>query len=184
MTIAAYYSESRADKYNTSQLHTFLKQGKALDAGDHVAFPIADADDVKSAVATYGLTKLDKQKVRAHIITNAKKIGSAAMAHIPDHWNTDGRSDGRFAGIFNGEELRALTASIELDTREGKAISNENADHLVAIHEQLHQLHDSLVPLMTAAGKATSCSPGGLRSATTRSSGGEVSTRSWGSQPR
>lgn len=81
----AIEEQRAADKYNADQLRKLLKQGKALDAGDRIAFPIADAEDVKNAVTALPLTKLSKSRVRAHIVKNAATLGCLHL--VPKAWS-------------------------------------------------------------------------------------------------
>ena len=59
------------------------KKGHALPGG---AYPIADVEDLKRAIKSYGRAKAsERKKVRDHIMKRARALGHPEL--IPDSWS-------------------------------------------------------------------------------------------------
>lgn len=73
----------------TGELHSLVRQGKAMPGGRYY---IRNHSDVTNAVRAVGRAKpattQERNKVRRHIIRNAKRIGAGHL--IPDTWKSTG----------------------------------------------------------------------------------------------
>jgi HK97 family phage prohead protease len=75
-------------KYDTGRLAALGAKGQALRAADgEWSFPIADLDDLKSAVRCAGRDP-DSAAVREHVIAGAEKVAHRDL--VPDGWDADG----------------------------------------------------------------------------------------------
>lgn len=74
-----------ADKYTQADRDRMAKSGEAMDDG---SYPIADEEDLHSAVRAVGRGDGDHDAIRRHVIKRAKALGKPDA--IPDNWNADG----------------------------------------------------------------------------------------------
>jgi DNA-binding ferritin-like protein len=92
-------------KFTKEEREELAKEGKALPDG---SYPIRNEEDLKNAIATYGLGKSPKEEIRAHIIKRAKELDKEDM--IPENW-TEKKN-------FSVEEMRErisqLSATLEV----------------------------------------------------------------------
>ena len=72
-------------KYNADDRKKMAKDGSAMPDG---SFPIADVEDLKSAIRAVGRAGADHDAVRRHIVRRAKALGKSAL--IPSNWGDDG----------------------------------------------------------------------------------------------
>ncbi len=96
-------SEHVRAKYSAEEMRQMAAKGHAMKDGDHVSYPISDAEDLANAIHAVGRGGADHDKIRAHIIRRAKAMGMSSK--IPDNWNSDGslKSD-------SGTATRAVSA--------------------------------------------------------------------------
>ena len=67
---------------STERRKAMASKGQAMPGGK---FPIADVEDLKRAIKSYGRAKeSDRAKVRRHIIKRARALGEAEL--IPESW--------------------------------------------------------------------------------------------------
>ena len=78
-----------------------------------LSFPIEDADDLKRAIKAGGWSSRDPNRVRQHILKNAKRLN--LMFLIPSSWQSDGSLRARRSLVLadSSEELRFRALSIE-----------------------------------------------------------------------
>jgi len=82
------FVESR--EFSDQQRKSLAKTGAAMPGG---GFPIKNRSDLKNAVRAFGRAK-NPSATKKHIIKRAKSLG--AMDILPDDWQTDIKSFGRF----------------------------------------------------------------------------------------
>jgi uncharacterized protein len=76
-------------KYSSQELQRMVRLGRALpNAAGDPSYPIDDREDVRRAVRAVGRGSRSSERIRLHIIKNAKRLG--AMDLIPDTWASDG----------------------------------------------------------------------------------------------
>lgn len=109
-------SDGRGDKYSAAELASMLKKGHALaNAKGDPSYPIEDTDDLRRAVLAVGRSSRPPERVRQHIIKNAKRLGLLSV--VPDDWQADGtvKGAGRSAilAINDGYSLRTELAELD-----------------------------------------------------------------------
>jgi hypothetical protein len=72
-------------KYDAADRKRMAGSGAAMEDG---SYPIADKEDVTSAVRAVGRGGADHDAIRRHVIKRAKAVG--ASSEIPDNWAADG----------------------------------------------------------------------------------------------
>jgi hypothetical protein len=78
-----------ATKYTAQQKRDLLKQGKAMkNAAGKPSYPINDAEDLHHAIHAVGRGGASHNKVRVHIMKNAKALNLASA--IPANWADNG----------------------------------------------------------------------------------------------
>jgi hypothetical protein len=76
-------------KYSAAELKTMMAKGHALaNANGEASFPIDDAQDLSRAIKAVGRSSRDPQRVRQHVMKNARRLKLTAM--IPPSWGSDG----------------------------------------------------------------------------------------------
>jgi ATP-dependent Clp endopeptidase proteolytic subunit ClpP len=74
-----------ADKYKQDERDKMAKSGEAMPDG---SYPVADEEDLSSAILAVGRGGADHDAIRRHVITRAAALGKSSM--IPDNWAPDG----------------------------------------------------------------------------------------------
>ena len=74
-----------ADKYQQADRDNMAKSGQAMQDG---SYPIADEEDLDSAIRAVGRGNADHNSIRKHIIERAAALKLSSK--IPDNWNADG----------------------------------------------------------------------------------------------
>lgn len=90
-------------KFTKEEREELAKEGKAMPDG---SYPIRNDEDLKNAIATYGLGKSAKEDIRAHIIKRAKELNRESM--IPENWMESASSDSEFAIKISDKEMKML----------------------------------------------------------------------------
>lgn len=82
-------AERSSTKYSAAELASMLSKGHALaNAKGKPSYPIEDAEDLRRAIRAVGRSSRDPQRVRQHIIKNAKRLGLTSL--LPATWGPDG----------------------------------------------------------------------------------------------
>ncbi len=96
-------------KYSAAELRQMLAKGQAMKnpQGDP-SFPIADEEDLSSAIHAVGLGGAANGAIRKYIMGRAKAMGKSSM--IPDTWQADGslasaRADTPYTRSFALEDI-------------------------------------------------------------------------------
>lgn len=76
---------SNADKYKQADRDEMARSGEAMPDG---SYPIADEEDLDSAIRAVGRGGADHDAIRRHVIKRAEALGLSSR--IPDNWNADG----------------------------------------------------------------------------------------------
>lgn len=74
-------------QWSTEQRHEAAAKGWALPDG---SYPIADREDLRDAVLSYGRSRADRAEVKAHIIERAHDLN--AVDELPEKWGVGGHN--------------------------------------------------------------------------------------------
>lgn len=100
------------EKYNTDDRKRMAGNGQAMPDG---SYPIADAEDLDSAIRAVGRGGADHDAIRRHIIKRAAALGLSSR--IPDNWNPDGslKTSSNLADpwAFTDEEFDNIRAALK-----------------------------------------------------------------------
>lgn len=99
----AFSALTELAKFTKEEREELAKEGKAMPDG---SYPIRNDEDLKNAIATYGLGKSAKKDIRAHIIKRAKELNREAM--IPENWMESASTDSEFASKISDKEMKML----------------------------------------------------------------------------
>ncbi len=78
-------------KYSSAELQAHLDAGRAIpNANGDPSFPEADLEDLHSGIHAVGMSGINHDKVRRHLMDQAKRLGPKGVAMIPDNWSADG----------------------------------------------------------------------------------------------
>lgn len=81
-------------EFNAKQRRAMAGKGQAMPDG---SYPIANENDLKNAIQSFGRAK-NPSAVKRHIITRARALGMTAM--LPEEWKTKKNISDGFEGIF------------------------------------------------------------------------------------
>jgi len=74
-------------QWTTEARHDAAAKGWALPDG---SYPIADREDVRDAVLSYGRSRADRAEVKQHIIERARALH--AVDELPEKWHVGGHN--------------------------------------------------------------------------------------------
>jgi hypothetical protein len=117
---AEYELYTRA-KYSADDKKDLLAQGKAIkNANGDPSYPINDLDDLGKAIKAVGRGAADHDKIRKHIIKQAKSL--SAEDQVPDTWNADGslKASTQSNSLVGDSETRDDTDTKTCPTCDGK----------------------------------------------------------------
>ena len=98
------YQRFLNEKYSAEDRRRMAKSGEAMPDG---SYPVADEEDLTSAIRAVGRGSGDHDAIRRHIIKRARALGHEDA--IPDNWNSDGSiSDLADTGLLASALLTAL----------------------------------------------------------------------------
>lgn len=108
--------------YSADDRRSMADDGTALPDG---SFPIADADDVRNAIAAFGRAK-DPRAAKVHIIKRATELGHEDL--IPQSWTTRATEKGA-EDIYEEQAKQAMDEDLEdVETPEENAAGEDEPD--------------------------------------------------------
>jgi len=100
-------------KYSAAELASMLQKGHALaNSAGEPSFPIEDEDDLRRAIRAVGRSSRDPQRVRQHIIKNAKRLG--LMSLIPTTWGADGSLKSGRSVLLANDDSESLSMLLQV----------------------------------------------------------------------